>query len=225
MEIWKSFADGYEVSTAGNIKSTKRHEPHLLKPTTDRKGYLRVCLQIGGEQKTFKVHRLVAQAFIPNTENKREVNHLNGIKTDNRVENLEWVTPSENIRHAFATGLSAQGEVNYNAKLTNEQIVYIRNNPNGLKTCALAEKFGVDQTTISAIQLGKRYKSAGGNVHESKVPRVPDNIRDEIRRLYVRGSKEFGSTALAEKFGVSQPTILKIVKENHQEQLQSHVRD
>lgn len=205
MEIFKKVAPKYEVSTAGNVKSFMRYrEGRLLSPRPTRNGYLRVRLMIDGEQKMSYVHRLVALTFIPNPENKPCVNHKNGDKTDNRVENLEWCTRSENMRHAFATGLAAQGDACYNAKLTNEQVVYIRENPDDLTGTELAAQFGVTQTSIYEIQIGKTYKNAGGTVRQSKKPRVTDDVRAEIRRLYVKGSREFG---------VAPKTIFNIVHE------------
>jgi hypothetical protein len=75
----------------------------LLKPFKNRKGYLMV--NIKDLQKTKSVHRLVADAFIPNVDNKPQINHINGIKSDNKVSNLEWVTNEENFNHALANGL------------------------------------------------------------------------------------------------------------------------
>lgn len=76
-----------------------------LKPTLTESGYYRICIKIDDCKKHIAVHRLIAEAFIPNFENKPFVNHINGIKTDNQVENLEWVTNSENMIHAHQTGL------------------------------------------------------------------------------------------------------------------------
>lgn len=81
-------------------------------------------------RKNYYIHRLVAESFIPNINNSREVNHKNGIKTDNRVENLEWVSSKENKEHAKQNGLynKTYGEFNKNSKLKKEQVIYIRQN-------------------------------------------------------------------------------------------------
>lgn len=98
----KEIQPGYYATKEGNILSDRKFNiPTIMKPFTDKRGYHRVKL-LG---KTCKVHRLVATVFIPNPENKPTVNHINGIKTDNRVENLEWATFSENTQHAYDSGL------------------------------------------------------------------------------------------------------------------------
>lgn len=131
---------------------------------------------------------------------------------------MEWVTSSENKRHAVNTGLTTQGEAAYNAKLTNEQVRFIRENLDNLTTLKLAEMFGVSRKVIGLIQLGKTYKNAGGKIRKGRLPvpgQVPDEIRAEIRRLFIKGNKEFGARALARRFGVDPSTILNIIKENH----------
>ncbi|MBQ4494908.1 MAG: HNH endonuclease [Selenomonadaceae bacterium] len=166
--------------------------------------------------KPFRIHRLVASAFIPNPENKPQVNHIDGHTMNNHISNLEWVTGSENQRHAVKAGLRKSGEDNYNAKLTNEQVRYIRENPLGLTQPQLAEKFGVAQVSISDIQLGKLYKQAGGIIHSKRqggVPRVPDDIREQIRAEYKAGVYGCGSCALAKKYGLVHSTVLSIIHE------------
>lgn len=107
-EIWKPIAEcngEYHVSNHGRVKSLKFGKERILKPSFCKRGYLQVGIVWQNKQKTTKIHKLVAKAFIQNPQNKLEINHKNGIKTDNNVENLEWVTRSENIQHAWDTGL------------------------------------------------------------------------------------------------------------------------
>lgn len=104
-EVWRKI-DGstrHEVSNCGRVRksTTKR----LLRPGLNTYGYPHFSFKCGGKMKCMTVHRAVALAFIPNPEGKAQVNHKNGDKTDNRVENLEWCSCSENLRHAYRTGL------------------------------------------------------------------------------------------------------------------------
>lgn len=109
--------------------------------------------------KCFKIHRLVAEAFIPNPENKPQVNHIDGNKLNNSVENLEWVTHSENIQHAFDTGLANAlvGTNNSLSKLTNEQVLFIRQNYGLITKRKLATMFNVGMTTIHSVAHRKSY--------------------------------------------------------------------
>lgn len=91
------FPDQYEVSDDGAVRSKRAGK--ILKPANDKYGYLYYVLCVNGERKTVKAHRLVATAFVPNPDNKPAVDHINGIKTDNRACNLRWVTNKENINN------------------------------------------------------------------------------------------------------------------------------
>lgn len=94
-----------EVSNYGRVRSTLRGKPHILKAQPDKKGYLRVRVTIEREKKTYKIHREVAKAFVPNPHNFPQVNHKDGDKSNNNCSNLEWVTNKENAHHAIANGL------------------------------------------------------------------------------------------------------------------------
>ena len=98
--VWKEIPefDGYLISSVGDVKGKRIKK---LKQRTDKDGYCVLDIRCQGIKKTLKVHRLVAQAFIPNPDNKPQVNHMNGNKTDNKISNLEWTTGKENVNHRF----------------------------------------------------------------------------------------------------------------------------
>lgn len=108
-EIWRPVKDydGYEVSNQGRVRSKYR----VLTPTPTNKGYLRVNITKNGKSKSYRVHRLVAQAFIPNPDNKPQVDHINTDKSDNRVENLRWVTGPENCQNELTSKHNSQRQI------------------------------------------------------------------------------------------------------------------
>ena len=108
MEIWKPIVGtkGFiEVSSEGRVRSLLRGEPRVLKTQVDNKGYQRIRVTIEREKMTYKVHREVARAFIPNPSNLPQVNHKDGNKSNNAVGNLEWITNIGNAHHAIENGL------------------------------------------------------------------------------------------------------------------------
>ena len=134
-EIWKKVPNysTYEVSSFGRIKTFnwKNHGTEaIMKPALDGGGYLRTMLKRDdGKTHTIKVHRIVGSTFILNPEDKPEINHKNGIRSDNRLSNLEWVTHAENIKDSFISGRSNnEGVKNPCSKLTDDQVRDIRAN-------------------------------------------------------------------------------------------------
>lgn len=109
-EIWKKIKEypRYEVSNFGRIRAIYIRGikvNKILKPKKTKKGYLEISLYRGNNHKSFRLHRVVAKLFIHNPNNLPQVNHKNGNKLDNRVDNLEWCTCSQNVQHAYKTGL------------------------------------------------------------------------------------------------------------------------
>ena len=167
-EIWKDVL-GYEghylVSNIGQVKSIKFKKNKILNPSTNNKGYLYISLYKNNTQIRRLVHRIVAEAFLSNPREKLTVNHINGIKTDNAVINLEWATYSENNKHAFANGLKCNkgllnGQKNSQSKLTKDQVIEIRALCDlGVKRKDIILKMGldVDPTRISAIKTRKSW--------------------------------------------------------------------
>ena len=127
---------------------------------TDRDGYIRVRLFKYGKRKQFLMHRLVAFAFIGKPNSDQQINHINGVKDDNRVENLEWCTIQENIEHSIKNGLKkcALGEKHGNTKLKNMEVLEINQLLlNGVRQIDIAKKFKTSRGIISNINLGKTW--------------------------------------------------------------------
>lgn len=107
MEIWRPIEDTkgrLEVSNYGRVRSFLR-DGRILRMQPDKKGYLRLRVTLDGQKRSYKIHRLVAQAFIPNPLHLEQVNHIDGDKSNNSVSNLEWASNIENAHHAISTGL------------------------------------------------------------------------------------------------------------------------
>ena len=159
-----NFYKNYNVDSNGRIYNniTKK----ILKTWKDNKGYEVIRLS----RKYFKIHRLVAKAFIPNPNNLPQVNHIDGNKQNNNVENLEWCTQSYNIRHADLIGLRKmpKGENASNAKLTQKDVDYIRTNyiprDKTYGAIALAKKYHIDRSSITKIMSHKTFKESENNV-------------------------------------------------------------
>jgi len=177
MEEWKDVIDYeglYEVSNEGNVKSVDRvvyqvmngvrksfnYKSKILTQELTSRNYLRVTLSKSNTQKRHSVHRLVATAFLENHENLEQVNHKDGVTTNNKIENIEWCTQSENQKHAFRTGLQmpVKGENHGNCKLTNEQIEEIKQlySTENHTQKQIALKYGISRQHVSDITLLKK---------------------------------------------------------------------
>lgn len=141
----------YTITPGGEVINNKWNRK--VKPQPNGKGYLR--FSVGG--KLVFVHRIVAQLYVPNPENKPQVNHKDGNKLNNCADNLEWVNNQENRNHAIISNLHIHGEKCPWSKLTQNDINYIRTHAD-MKRVDLARKFGVSRSHISAIINHKEWK-------------------------------------------------------------------
>ena len=157
MENWKDikgYEGLYQISNEGRVRSLIGKEK-ILKPLNTI-GYFFVRLSKDKIIKNYYIHRLIATHFLDNPDNKPQVNHINGIKTDNRLSNLEWNTRSENMKHADDTGLrNIKGSNHGQSKLTDQQVLKIRSS--NLKGKELSKIHGVSQSTISLIKNRKKW--------------------------------------------------------------------
>ena len=162
-ELWQQINNNYEVSTFGSIRNIKTGR--ILKPYITTTGYL--ATRMGGNCKTFKIHRLIAKTFIPNPDNKPCINHKDGNRLNNKIENLEWCTIKENNQDAWEKGRCFNyGETHCHTHLKNKDIkkirkIYnplaIRHSENYISQLTLAKMFGVSQSVVSDIITRKSW--------------------------------------------------------------------
>ena len=156
-EVFKKITvcENYSISNYGRVRNDIRNT--FLSPRKLR-GYERVSLWYNNKANDHRIHRLVAQEFIQNKENKPEVNHKNGIRNDNRVVNLEWVTGEENVDHkkkVLNQGDTFKGNNNSNSTLTEKNVIDIRIST--LSRKELAEIYNVSVTQIGRIITKKLW--------------------------------------------------------------------
>lgn len=154
----------YFITENGEVYHKRKSGLRLVKPTMSKDGYYKFGLFDNGVRTFYRAHRLVAECFIINPNKFEQVNHLNGIKTDNRVENLEWCNASQNQIHAYKTKLQKSGEKHHMSKLTYEDIQWIKNNyiykDSEYGSTSLGKKFGVNHGQILRIVKNKQWKYA-----------------------------------------------------------------
>jgi hypothetical protein len=169
-EVWKPIKnfDGYYVSNLGRVKSTKQNKEIILKnrtitPNKNNRYYLpyqQVVLYDNGKQNTKMIHRLVAECFLSNLDNKIQVHHIDNDVTNNELKNLEWVTASENVKYTLGYRKENRGVENNKSKLSEEDVLKIRKmyGENNITQRELAKLFNVSQPNIKEIVKFRTWK-------------------------------------------------------------------
>lgn len=207
--------EGYLISSEdGSIYSNvKGKNMFKLKTYTKPDGYLAVSLwdtakRGSKKRKTFLVHRLVAETFIPNDNNKPTVNHKDGIKTNNSVDNLEWATSHEQNVHSFANGLNyaRKGEEANRALLTWDDVHYIRDNYPSESVSNLSKKFNVAEPTIYAILYNQTWIDYNYNPKNKGLFKKVKTTQD-VREFIYRNRNNYSGKEFAKMFNISESTV------------------
>lgn len=247
-EIWKpvvGFEGLYEVSSCGRIRSTQRYvigkdgkpqfkyskilslDEKQSKDFHNRGKYKRITLFKDGVGTHKSVHRLVAEAFIPNDdpEHKTEVDHKDGMKNNNHVDNLEWVTRDENRRRARQNGfISSPLKIHYgslapNAALTDDMVIKLRNEHNeGASIKELVDKYNLSHTTVGNCVRGLSYRTVEGPIRQSRYivhgelapnSKLTQEQAEEIRHKY--NDLKLSIPQLCDEYGISHNTVYRII--------------
>lgn len=171
VETWKDikgWEEYYQVSSDGKVRSKDKFVPHWrggnairrgrILSAFNRRGYFEVNLSVNNNRHDISIHRLVAENFIDNPLKLPQVNHKDGNKLNNCVDNLEWVTRSQNVKHAYDMGLSPKrfGEENSRSKLTSYGVIIIKGLiESGMPQNRIAHKFGVSKSTVCMIKKNR----------------------------------------------------------------------
>jgi len=213
-EIWKGIngiEEYYEVSTFGRIKSLRRN---IIMKQRNRGGYKSAKLSVNGVAKHKNTHQYVAETFIPNPENKPQVNHIDTDKFNTHISNLEWNTAKENTDHAYANNLIPihKGEDCYISKFTNKEVVYIYTNPDNLTMKHLSKKFNRDVRIIHNIWNRKEWKSVTENLKLNKVLEKQTMKELDVKFIY-ENPYNFSSYELEYIFNLSNGMINLIYRD------------
>lgn len=199
-ELWSVIDDAplYEVSTHGRVRNTK--SGRILVPIPDKDGYLRVHLN--NDHTVKKIHRLVAEVFIPNPMNKPCVNHINGDKTNNQIENLEWVTVIENSRHAHMTGLCTSSN--------SIRILETNNTYNSINECS--REIGGDHRRISECVNPNHPRKEYNGYHFELISRSKTNNTPKPIRIVETGDTFISVNECARVLDLDYGTVLRKVR-------------
>lgn len=220
-ENWKdipSWEGVYAVSNFGRVKRLAGSErcltDRILKPMQNQRGYLTVApVSFGKKQTPMVIHRLVLHAFVGPAPEGYYANHINGNKTDNRLCNLEWVTPAENIKHAYDMGLHKRyvGSASSSAKLTEEQVADILQRiANREYRKDIAELYGIGTRTVDQIVSGENWKHvprpdmSGKRIGRRKL------VEADIPKVRAMIAQGLVCRVIGEQFGVSTGAIQAI---------------
>lgn len=224
--IWKQPGDfvGYEVSNTGLLRSFRMgNEWRPIRTHTDpKRGYVMATIYLLGRPTRALLHRLVAGAFIPNHDNKPMVNHIDSNPSNNRVENLEWVTAVENMQHAKKMGRISTGEKHYASKLQDFEVLEIKAHlaERKLMMPEIARRYDVSVGTISNIYRGSRsrnsskattgglgYCSVNGRKKIFAPHEYPDSVIYDVINRLARGEAKL---KIAHEVGIDESLVRRI---------------
>lgn len=212
MEYWKQVVGTrYLVSINGEVSNMDTQR--ILELNEDQNGYITVNLY-DPEKRTVRVHRLVAEVFVANPDNKPVVNHLNGIKSDNRYTNLVWATSTENLQHAYDTGLKSKGSELSWSKLTESDVEQIKLMfIAGNRSCDIARQFGIAEGSVSNIKKGRAWKHVRPDLVWAEGARLKSTRKlsaEDIPSIRQNFADGLSDADIAAEYGVNRGTIWQI---------------